>query len=185
MTDGGLVLTPGRRIFHMQTGTPSAFNQLHEPMAFDLNADGVNDLTVLDDNGRLPFYHRKITFNTRTLGVPGTSCDRHDDARYLDGDNATALRLNAGWAGRSGRRKFVLTDWDHDGRLDLIVNSVSCNFLKNVSTDPNRFVFVDMGPVTPKVLAGHTTCPEILATQEGEGRLIIGAEDGYLYTLTP
>ena len=32
------------------------------------------------------------------------------------------LRLNERTAGKSGRRKFVLTDWDCDGKIDILID---------------------------------------------------------------
>ncbi|MCX7011097.1 MAG: VCBS repeat-containing protein, partial [Candidatus Sumerlaeota bacterium] len=94
---------------------------------------------------------------------------------------ARLLRLNAGWAGKSGRRKFLLTDWDRDGRIDILANSLNMNFLKNVG-EGGRFVFRDMGPMVPERLAGHDTCPAVVDWNgDGASELIIGAEDGYFY----
>lgn len=93
------------------------------------------------------------------------------------------LRLNAGRAGGSGRRKLSVVDWDGDGRLDLLVNSVNVNWLRNVRTDDEGFTwFEDQGQLDDRVLAGHDTAPTTV-DWDGNGipDLLVGAEDGRLY----
>lgn len=179
--DGQWKLIAPRHIFHVEPGEPSTFNHKSEHRTFDENGDGVNDLTVLDENGMMPFYHRVHGTSDRTpnkRGVPAVLADAEE------ADLATELRLSAAWAGRSGRRKFVLTDWDRDGKIDLIVNSVSANFFKNVADQPGAFVFRDMGPMDDIVLAGHTTCPEVIDLNNDDvPDLVVGGEDGYLYQM--
>ena len=99
----------------------------------------------------------------------------------VSGVEGRLLRMNASWAGGSGRRQMVLCDWDGDGMLDLVANSRSVNLLRNVG-EKNGFVFKDEGRLTDTALAGHTTCPTV-ADVNGDGvkELIIGAEDGFLY----
>jgi len=175
--DGKLKLMPGKRVFHMEEGGPHAFNHKHEERNLDTNQDGRNDLAGLDALGRLGFFVSETGDEVRWV-------DRSDDPRYKDPGNATALRMASGWAGRSGRRKFVLTDWDHDGQLDLLVNSINVNFLKNVSDEPVKYVFRDMGPMDILVLAGHTTSPSVIDINgDGVDDLVLGAEDGFFYYL--
>ncbi len=178
--DNGKVL-PGKRIFHVEPGLPNVFDHIHDPMTSDENGDGRNDQAGIDAQGRVGFHYR----------IPGTSemsvkwVSRAGDPRYTDPENVTALRLNSGWAGRSGRCKFVLCDWDGDGKLDLIINSPNANFLKNTSDDPCRFVFRDMGQMDGLRLAGHDTCPAIVdLDHNGIPDLVLGAEDGFFYYLT-
>ena len=94
-------------------------------------------------------------------------------------------RLNAGAAGKSGRRKFCFADWDGDGRLDLLVDSrPSVNLLRNVSTDQRPWAFLDEGPIVGRQLAGHTTSPTIVDWNgDKKPDLVIGAEDGHFYYL--
>jgi hypothetical protein len=93
--------------------------------------------------------------------------------------------MNDGIAGQSGRRKMCLTDWDGDGRIDLLVNSENINFLRNVSNNKEgTVVFHDNGPVSPRILAGHTTSPTAVDwDRNGLPDLLIGAEDGFFYYL--
>lgn len=172
---GRLRLLPGKRIFLAEEGTPSVFDQANRPVVIDNNADGLNDLATVDSEGYLPFFRR----GTKEL-----------DKRVFRGAHASTsgdplpLRLNGGWAGRSGRRKLTIVDWDGDGRLDLLVNSLNIDFMRNVATEPGEYVFRNMGPVHPRVLAGHTTCPTVVDwDRNGIPDLLVGAEDGYLYYL--
>jgi hypothetical protein len=173
-TDGQLKLMPGKRVFHIEEGQNNIYQHNQKPYR-DTNHDNKNDLGVLDDQGRLGFLVRRA-------GVKWV--DRRDDPRYKDPDNVTALRMSSGWAGNSGRSKFLLTDWDHDGRLDLLANSSNANFLKNVSDEPGKYIFRDMGPLDTLVLAGHSTSPSVIDINgDGVDDLVLGAEDGFFYYL--
>ncbi|MCP5119423.1 MAG: VCBS repeat-containing protein, partial [bacterium] len=134
------------------------------PYAIDWNGDGLKDLVMLDHEGYLALFERRGHLQ------PGR--------RVFVGDGP--LRLNERRAGKSGRRKFTIADWDGDGKRDLLVNSASVNFLKNLGDSR----FQDMGAVTETKLAGHTTSPTTV-DWDGNGRpdLLIGAEDGFLYYL--
>jgi hypothetical protein len=95
------------------------------------------------------------------------------------------LRLNSRDAGKSGRRKLCFADWDGDGRLDLLVNSINADLYRNVSTDQRPWSFRLEGPVHSRRLAGHTTSPTVVDyDRDGRPDLVLGAEDGHLYYLT-
>ena len=179
--DGQWMLDAPKHIFHVEPGSPATYNHKQQERTFDEDQDGVNDLLALDENGMMRFYHRIHGTPDRKPNKRGVPAVRSDTDQA---DLMHELRLAAGWAGRSGRRKFVLADWDLDGKLDLLVNSVCVNFLKNVAEEPGQFVFKDMGPIDPLVLAGHTTCPEVIDLN-GDGVLdiVVGAEDGYIYEM--
>lgn len=147
------------------------------PFAIDWNRDGLCDLVMLDHEGYLAYFER-YKDDTGALWL------RPGQRIFSDGEGKP-LRLNEKERGKSGRRKFCLADWDGDGAVDLLLNSVSANFWRNVSADPvGSPRLVDQGPLTPAKLEGHDTCPTV-ADWNGDGKLelLIGAEDGHYYYL--
>ncbi len=81
------------------------------PLVYDWNQDGLNDLIMLDHEGYLAFFQR-ISDNEKLKLLPGK--------RIFYNENNELLQLNPKSAGRSGRRKITIADWDQDGKLDLI-----------------------------------------------------------------
>lgn len=161
------------------------------PVVHDLNGDRLNDLVMLDHEGYLTFFERARRGEELVL-LPGKRIFKTADGAVYTRQNRKAgtgkpgdpLRLNPDEAGRSGRRKLTLVDWDGDGRLDLLVDSVSVNFMRNVATESGTFVFEDRGRLGKRVLAGHTTCPTTVDwNRDGVPDLVVGAEDGFLYYL--
>jgi len=156
------------------------------PLVWDQNHDGLNDLVMLDHEGFLAFFQR-IKKDGQLFLLPGERIFMGRDADR-DGkpiiDESGLLRLNPGIAGKSGRRKLCVTDWDGDGREDLLVNSKNVNFLKNVG-DSSGFVRMRfMGLVDSLLLAGHTTSPTTVDwNNDGLPDLLVGAEDGHFYYL--
>jgi hypothetical protein len=145
------------------------------PTVIDLNEDGLNDLVMLDHEGYLSFFERKKKGGKLAL-LPGQ--------RIFKDASGQLLRLNEKTAGRSGRRKLCFVDWDGDGKLDLLANSTNIDFLRNVSTTENEFVFENMGTVHERILAGHSTSPTVVDwDRNGVPDLLVGAEDGYFYYL--
>ena len=57
--------------------------------------------------------------------------------------------------------KFAIyfTDWDNDGRLDLIVDSQNACLFRNVMEKDGCVWFEYLGNISDTVLAGHTTSP--------------------------
>jgi hypothetical protein len=159
------------------------------PCVLDWNGDGLNDLVMLDHEGYLAYFQREKRGDELVL-LPPQRLFKIDGPCEFDqrhkpvGDNRDGLlRLNANRAGASGRRKLCFADWDGDGRLDLLVNSVNVNWLRNVRTDDEGFTWLhDEGPLDDRVLAGHTTSPTVVDwDQNGIPDLLVGAEDGHLY----
>jgi concanavalin A-like lectin/glucanase superfamily protein/VCBS repeat protein len=157
------------------------------PVVIDFDSDGLNDLVMLDHEGYLALYRRERQGDRIVLLPPervfyaaGASNFDHRQTPGIEKDGL--LRLNAGEAGRSGRRKLCMVDYDGDGRLDLLANSRSISLLKNVSEDADRHVFRDTGLMDATVLAGHTTSPTVVDwDRDGIPDLLVGAEDGFFY----
>jgi len=145
------------------------------PVVIDLNGDALPDLVMLDHEGYLAFFERRQQGDALEL-LPGK--------RIFTDDQGALLRLNEKEAGKSGRRKLIFVDWDRDGKIDILANSVNIDFLRNVSEKEGEYAFRNMGPVDRHKLAGHTTCPTTVDwDKNGVPDLLIGAEDGYLYYL--
>ena len=159
------------------------------PLIFDWNQDGLNDLLMLDQEGFLAFYERsragdqlilqpgRRVFTCRPVSV-------FSNRQEALNDQAGLLRLNAGEAGKSGRRKFCLTDWNLDGQPDLLVNSRNINWLRGEGVHNDHFRFVEEGILDTTALGGHSTCPTIVDWDKNQiPDLLIGAEDGFFYYL--
>jgi dienelactone hydrolase len=144
------------------------------PYVTDWNQDGLNDLVMLDAEGYLAFFERTRRWGRLAL-KPG--------ARIFMDAEGEPLQLNPGKAGKSGRRKLAMTDWDGDGKMDLLLNSVNADFWRNVGED-GAPRFENLGLVDTRLLAGHSTCPTTVDwDRDGRRDLLIGAEDGMFYYL--
>ena len=144
------------------------------PLIVDFNADGLNDLVMLDHEGYLAFFQRTRTSAGLLQLQPGR--------RIFVDEAGNPVRLSSRSAGKSGRRKLAIVDWDGDGRLDLLLNSKNCNWMRNLRSEGGNIVLKDMGPLAERVLAGHTTSPTIVDwDHNGVPELLLGAEDGRIY----
>lgn len=161
------------------------------PYVIDWNEDGLPDLIMLDHEGYLAFFERYRENGQLRLKPPKRIFKTRGPAVYdsknrpQEGATDGFLQLNHRIGGGSGRRKFCFVDWDQDGRVDLIVNSVNVNFFRNTGTDRNGHVILeDQGALTQHELAGHTTSPTVVDwDKNGIPDLLIGAEDGRFYYL--
>jgi hypothetical protein len=145
------------------------------PVAVDWDRDGLTDLVMLDHEGYLAFFARARREGRLVLLPP---------RRVLCDEQGQPLRLNAGTAGKSGRRKLCVVDWDGDGRLDVLVNSANAKWLRQTSTKDGRWLFEDRGNVDARNIEGHDTSPTPVDwNDDGVPDLLIGAEDGRLYYL--
>jgi hypothetical protein len=145
------------------------------PVAVDWNRDGLADLVMLDHEGYLAFFERARRGDRLVLLPP---------RRVLCDEEGRPLRLNAGSAGKSGRRKLCVVDWDGDGRLDVLVNSANAQWLRQVGAKDGRWLFKDMGNVDTRNIEGHDTSPTPVDwNNDGVPDLLIGAEDGHFYYL--
>ncbi|MDA1040117.1 MAG: exo-alpha-sialidase [Planctomycetota bacterium] len=145
------------------------------PCVHDFDGDGLVDLAMLDTEGRLAFFRRSIRDGVLVLEHP----------RWAFSDEAgQPLRLNAGTAGRSGRRKLCVTDWDGDGRFDLLLNSANADFFRQVGMQGDTWVMKNSGVLSPKNIEGHDVSPAVVDF-DGNGipDFLGGAEDGRFYYL--
>ena len=160
------------------------------PVAVDWNGDGLTDLIVLDQEGYLVYHERFIADNGTRLLKPGrrmfygTNCSLYNNRTGVVDSSEGVLRLNDLTAGKSGRRKICFTDWDNDGRLDLIVDSQNACLFKNVKEEDGCVWYEYIGNLSDTVLAGHTTSPAP-SDWDGDGvyDIMLGAEDGHFYMI--
>ncbi len=157
------------------------------PVAVDWNHDGLMDLVMLDHEGYLALF-RRVRRNEGLILLSGERVFESQPVSVFDSKHMAInrlpglLRLNAKRAGGSGRRKIDVVDWDGDGRLDLLVNSVSVDLLRNGGVRDRRTVFLQEGPLSETRLAGHSTSPTTVDWDgDGQRELLVGAEDGFLY----
>jgi hypothetical protein len=93
--------------------------------------------------------------------------------------------LIRGPAGKSGRRKLQVVDWDGDGRLDILFNGENAEFYRNLSQKDGKVSLKNMGAMDTRKISGHTSSPTVVDWDEnGIPDLLIGAEDGILYHKT-
>ena len=145
------------------------------PVVIDVNGDALNDLVMLDHEGYLALFER-VTLAREARLLPGR--------RIFVDESGQPLRLNPNRAGKSGRRKFVMTDWDGDGKVDILINGRNIDFMRNVADRTGQYVFKNLGPLDRRRLAGHTTCPAVVDwNRDRIPDLLIGAEDGFFYYL--
>ncbi len=143
------------------------------PVAVDWNHDGLVDLVMLDHEGYLAFFERARRDGRLVLLPPVRA--------FLD-EAGQPLRLNAGTAGKSGRRKLCVTDWDGDGRLDFLVNAANARFLRQVAAQDGRWTLRDEGPLSSENIEGHDVSPTVVDFNgDGVPDFLGGAEDGHFY----
>lgn len=141
----------------------------------DWNRDGLTDLVMLDHTGYLAFFERARRDGQLVL--------RHPRRAFCD-DAGVPLRLNPGRAGRSGRRKLCVTDWDGDGRLDLLLNDANARWLRQIGDFDGRWYFRDMGLLSDQTFEGHDVSPTVVDfNADGIPDFLGGAEDGHFYYL--
>jgi hypothetical protein len=143
------------------------------PVMHDFNADGLPDLAMLDHEGFLAFFERIQSGGRLLLKHP---------RRVFVNEKGQPLRLTDRQAGRSGRRKLCVTDWDGDGHFDLLLNSSNANLLRQVAARDGKWVFKDEGALNRQNIEGHDVSPAVVDF-DGNGipDFLGGAEDGHFY----
>lgn len=145
------------------------------PVAVDWNRDGLVDLVMLDQSGHLAFFERARRGDRLVLGPP---------LQVLCDQNGEPLLLSKGIAGKSGRRKICIVDWDRDGHLDLLLNSANASCLRQVGFRDGKWRFTDLGPLAPQSIEGHDVSPTVVDFNgDGIPDFLGGAEDGHFYYL--
>lgn len=146
------------------------------PVAVDWTHDGLVDLVMMDHEGYLALYRRKKNDNGQLQLLPG-------ERVFCDAEG-NELRLNPKVAGRSGRRKVTVVDWDGDGKLDLLVNSSNASWLRQVESRDGKWLFEDRGPLAADNIEAHDVGPTTV-DWDGNGvpDLLAGGEDGHFYFL--
>jgi hypothetical protein len=144
------------------------------PVIVDWNKDKLNDLIVLDHEGYLAFFERQKSPDGQLTLLPGQRIFITEGGRFL--------ALNTSHAGKSGRSKIDLVDWDRDGDLDLLVNSTNAELYRNEGTFKNKVVLKKIGNLAQRKVSGHTSSPTTIdLNRDGKRELLIGAEDGRFY----
>lgn len=145
------------------------------PFVTDFNGDGLSDLVMLDTEGFLSYFERSRRNENMILLPP---------KRIFCDASGSPLRPAPGRAGKSGRRKLCLADWDGDGRVDILLNGENANFLKNIGEKDGKVLFQDLGKLSTKNVASHDVSPTVVDWNgDGVPDLLAGAEDGHLYYL--
>jgi hypothetical protein len=161
----------------------------------DWDRDGLMDLVTLDTEGYLVLYRREKTPDGRLqLNPPervflGRGFTTFNSVGLPVGPESATdepLRMNAGTAGKSGRRTFCFVDWDGDGIRDLITNSQpnAALFIGRGQDNSGKWIFDYKGAMGERQLAGHSTAPTIVDWNSDKiPDLLLGAEDGFFYYL--
>jgi len=145
------------------------------PFAVDWNRDGLTDLVMLDQEGYLALFERAVRNGEMVL--------QHPQRVFCD-EKGEPMRLAKGPAGKSGRRKFCVVDWDGDGCLDILLNSSSANFLRQTDYRDGKWFFRDEGPIAGQNIEGHDVSPTVVDFNgDGVPDFLGGAEDGKFYYL--
>ncbi len=145
------------------------------PIAVDWNKDGLMDLVMLDHEGYLAYFERAKRDGKLVLLPP---------KRVFCDQKGNPLRFATGAAGKSGRRKLSLIDWEGTGALDIFINSANAERWKQTGQQDGKWLFKNVGNVDTLNLAGHDTSPTAVDwNHDGIPDLLIGAEDGHFYYL--
>ncbi len=146
------------------------------PVAVDWNNDGLIDLVMLDQEGYLALFERAVRNGRRVL--------LHPRRIFYEVDASEPLKFARGPAGRSGRRKICIVDWDGDGKLDILLNSQNAELWRQVDSKEGHCYFKKIGNLHNRNIEGHDVSPTVVDfNNDGIPDFVGGAEDGYLYYL--
>lgn len=146
------------------------------PVVFDFNRDGLVDIAMLDHEGYLAFFERAKKDGKTILKPPRRA--------FLDAQGKP-IRLNSGDAGKSGRRKLCVTDWDGDGKFDFLLNSTNADLLKQLEYRNDCWIMQSAGTLASRNIEGHDVSPTVVDFDgDGISDFVGGAEDGRLYFLS-
>jgi hypothetical protein len=145
------------------------------PIVHDVTGDGLLDLVMLDQAGYLALFER-VRRGDRLILLPPRRA-------FVDAEGKP-LAMNPKRAGGSGRRKLWITDWDGDGRFDLLANSQNADLLRQTSSSGGLWTLTYVGPLSPQNIEGHDVSPTTVDF-DGNGipDFVGGAEDGKFYYL--
>jgi hypothetical protein len=142
---------------------------------YDFNRDGLPDLAMLDTEGYLAFFERAKRDGKFVLLPP---------RRAFVNEANEPLRLNANTAGKSGRRKLCVTDWNGDGKFDFLLNSANADLLQQTGEKNGNWVFKNAGTLAKQNIEGHDVSPCVTDfDNDGVPDFLGGAEDGRFYLL--
>ncbi len=140
------------------------------PTLVDWNGNGANELLMLDEEGFPGLAHALKTGEFQPFR-----------RIFVDEDNQP-IRLNNRSAGRSGRYKLAVVDWDGDERMDVLVNSENAAWYRNCEERDGKIVLKKIGNLAKRKVSGHTSSPAVCDfDKDGKPDLLVGAEDGRIY----
>lgn len=160
------------------------------PVGVDWNKDGLVDLVMLDQEGHLAFFERakkdgKLVLLSPRRAFRGEYIGPGDAApKFVKTAPGESLWMNNKIAGGSGRRKLCVTDWDGDGRLDILANAANAAFLRQTNAKDGQWFFKDLGLLSDRNIEGHDVSPAVVDFNgDGVPDFLGGAEDGHFYYL--
>jgi hypothetical protein len=143
------------------------------PFVVDFDGDGLNDLVMLDHEGYLALFERRQTPDGLDL-LPGR--------RIFVDEEGVPPNLTRGRAGKSGRRKLAVVDWNSDGHLDVLLNAANAELHEGMAREDGLYVLSNRGPIAQRDISKHSTSPTVVDwNRDGVPDPVIGAEDGFLY----
>ncbi len=160
------------------------------PVAVDWNKDGLLDLVMLDQEGYLAYFERakvgeKLILKAPVRAMRGDNPGPGDPApKFVKTAPGEPLWMNNKIAGGSGRRKLCITDWDGDGKLDILANAANAAFIRQTNVRDGQWLFKDLGLLSDVNIEGHDVSPAVVDFDaDGIPDFLGGAEDGHFYYL--